>query len=108
MVEGDEAANERAVQAIQREEEGHEQGMVKFVQKLVGGAFLGFFFKCVCCCKGFGVGSSRSRSPVLLTLCTCAIINSTITTGRLTRTLLRMVSDIDNELRGTCLPCLPD
>lgn len=43
MVGGDEAANERAVQAIQREEEGHEQGMVKFVQKLVGGAFLGFF-----------------------------------------------------------------
>lgn len=39
MVEGVEAANERAVQAIQREEEGHEQGMVKFVQKLVGGAF---------------------------------------------------------------------
>lgn len=39
MVEGDEAANERAVQAIQREEEGHEQGMAKFVQKLVGGAF---------------------------------------------------------------------
>lgn len=49
MVEGDEAANERAVQAIQREEEGHEQGMVKFVQKLVGGTFSSgsFIYLCV-------------------------------------------------------------
>jgi len=35
--EGSAEENERAVQAIQREEEGHDAGMVKFVQKLVGG-----------------------------------------------------------------------
>jgi hypothetical protein len=50
--ERDAQENERAVQAIQREEEGHEGGMVKFVQKLVGGAFLSLGVSG--CCLGTG------------------------------------------------------
>ena len=54
---------DRQVQALQKEEENHDQNMVKFLQKLVE--------------------------------------------GRLTRTLLRMVQDIDNEMRGPeCFPVM--
>ncbi|KAM3572228.1 hypothetical protein VYU27_005762 [Nannochloropsis oceanica] len=58
-----EREQDKAVQALQKEEDGHEGSMVKFLQKLVE--------------------------------------------GRLTRTLLRMVQDIDNELRGPeCFPVM--
>jgi len=58
-----EREQDKAVQALQKEEDGHEGSMVKFLQKLVE--------------------------------------------GRLTRTLLRMVQDIDDALRGPeCFPVM--
>lgn len=49
-------SNDVALKAIQKEEETHDIGMIKFLQKLIE--------------------------------------------GRMTRNLLRMVADVDNELRG--------